>query len=1024
MEYMKKQLHKMWLLAICTLCAASSFAQSTPLKGRVVDEEGVAIIGATVFASQTNQGTVTDIDGSFSLNVAPKTVVNISFLGYETQSVELTQNVVVKMVSDSKELEEVVVIGYGSVRKKEVTGAVARVDSEDIMKITTSDLGNAIQGMVAGVSVTADSGAPGSASSVVIRGYSSISGDNTPLYVVDGVPQEDDPRISSNEIESIDFLKDAASAAIYGTRGAAGVILITTKAGAASALKVSFDATMGMRNITSQDYLMDATQHTYFDLVYDRTTAADSGLAYSDEDTILDITKSNSRFYNNTSLLDDVFVDNAITQNYSVTLSGGSKELKYSVVAGYYDEEGSIVNSSFDRFNTRARLNYDKNKFDFGVNATYKIENLESAKSDILLQSLRYNPTSQPLSSADAVYNSGSDSENSYMSGALVSFYATDVKRTNSTAVNFTVGYDILPTLKFNGIASFSDKNALRNEFVPYIEVLDSDGKSSTSYESSYVKTTMTNNRSSIFEGGFSYKESFGDHNLSAVAVATKETYTYEGFYARKECVADNSVTNLSTALDNPEAEALDGYTNVLIGTIGRISYDWKSRYMFSASVRVDGSSKFSAENRWGVFPSASAAWNVSDESFFKPVKSVMNNFKLRASYGTTGNQNFSAYSYENYLENGYDTVYGTGSGSLGYGTTQTEFVDTDIKWETTRQINVGADLGFFRSRLTFSAEYYKSNKEDMLFPILPPGSSGSTSKVTMNIGNMTNEGYELSANYRINKKKYNLILGATFSTNTNLVTKIDGDGMRYVAYTTGMISGSSDRSSVNYIAEGYEAGAFLLYPTNGIIKTEEQLTAYQQINPDALMGDLIYVDSDGNGEITDEDRVYCGSGLSEYEIGFTLSFNYKNFDFYANLYSALGHEIINGSRITAFTYGRHIDLLNAYDPITNPDSDLPTYRGDGTTHDNYRADTDMWVEDGSYLRLKNITLGYTVPKKISNRIGVGKARFYLSAQNLFTLTNYTGYDPEVGGSITTRGLDTGRYPTFRTFMCGLNISL
>ncbi len=328
-----------------------------------------------------------------------------------------------------------------------------------------------------------------------------------------------------------------------------------------------------------------------------------------------------------------------------------------------------------------------------------------------------------------------------------------------------------------------------------------------------------------------------------------------------------------------------------------------------------------------------------------------------------------------------------------------------------------------FKNKLTLSAEYYKTDKSNMLFPVTLPGSDGTSSTLTLNVGNMTNAGYELAASYSSNIGKVNYKVNATFSTNENVVTELFGDNARIATSTTGLLTGLADRSTVTYLVEGYAAASFFVFPTAGVINSEEKLAEYQELVPSAQMGDLMYVDTNGDGELfSDSDRVYVGSGLPDYEIGFNISLDYKGFDLYANFYSALGHELMNGARATAFAYGRHEDLVSAYSAY-NTDSPIPTYRGTASSHDNYRGDSDLWVEDGSYLRLKNLTLGYTLPKKVLNRLKMNKIRFYLSAQNLWTLTGYTGFNPEVGGGIATRGLDMGTYPALTTYMCGTNIT-
>ncbi len=981
-------------------------------------ENGEPIIGATIYVKGTSTGTTTNLDGQFELKADQNAIIVFAYIGYVEQEVAAASQMNVTLAEEAQLLDDIVVIGYGAVRKKELTGAVAQVKSEDISKLNASDLGNALQGMVSGVSVTAESGAPGAGSTILIRGVTSINGDNTPLYVVDGVPQEGDPGLSPNEVETIDILKDAASCAIYGTRGAAGVILVTTKRGVAGDLKVNASARYGVQQIVSTDYLMNATEQNYFNMAYARTTSG----SYDDA-IILDLYKVPSYFQNDTNLLDQIFINNAATQNYSIDLSGGANGLTYSAMAGFYDQGGSIINSDYNRFNSRVNLGYSKDKFTFGVNAGFNLEETSYSPSGILLQAIRYYP-SQPYIETDDSFDTAGGEEQNRIGYILQSFFATDKQEMTSVFGNFNAGYSITDNLSINGRYSVNRSNGYRHQFVPYKEIINNTTNEVISNEEdSYVAMRSLNSKSATWDFGAQYKNSFDKHNLTAFVGISGERYQYVGFYAYKEGVLNNEIDVLNGASINPSASSDTTYDNTLFGSIARLQYDWDSRYLFSASIRCDGSSKFSADNRWGYFPSASAAWNISDEPFFEPLTDAVNNLKLRLSYGTTGNQNFSAYSFISTVTSGYDYTTGTGATeSLGLGSTQDSYSNAEVKWETSKQYNIGVDLGLFDNKLTFTAEYYSTQKEDMLFPVTLPSSTGATTQLITNIGNMVNSGYEFSAQYRTHIGKVNITTNATISSNSNQITYVNGDGSRISAYEWGLISGAADVSQVTYIAEGYEAGAFFLYPTNGIINTEEKLAAYQEIVPTAQMGDLIYVDSDEDGQITDNDRVYSGSGMPDIEIGLNTQIAYAGFDLYINLYSALGHKIMNGSRATAFGYGRHKDLVGQYSEV-NTDSVIPTYRGDLKSHPNYRADTDVWLEDGSYVRMKNITLGYSLPEPILKKLNVRKLRPYISIQNPFTWTNYTGYDPEIGGSIATRGMDMGNYPSFTIYTAGLDLS-
>ncbi len=1012
------------ILLLCVIgvfLVTQSYAQSLRVNGSVKNSKGEAIIGATAIIKGTTIGVVSDVNGKFTIDANSGDDIIVSYLGYQDRLIAAASNVTIVMEETSKEIDDVVVIGYGAVRRKEVTGAVASLSSEAIDRSLSTDFGSSIQGLISGVSVVSESDAPGTSATIMIRGVASVNGGNTPLYVVDGVPYEDDPLISPNEIETIDVLKDAASCAIYGTRGAAGVILITTKKGVEGKLRVAVTANVGVKQIISSMNLMNSVDQTYVNLLEKRGTTTSS--TYSDMGQTLDLARNTSYFQNNTNLLEDqVYIDLAKTQTYSATISGGSNGLRYSIMTGYTNQGGNIINTGFDRFNSRANFNYSNKKLKMNVSIGMSDQTTDITPTSIILQSVKYYPTQNALDSD--VYVTAGGEEQNRISNVLNSFFMENSQKIYNTFVNYDLSYELFKGFTASGRIALTNKTTDKHTFVPYSAVYDTDGVETSNSTSSYVSETSQNNKSMVWDFGFQYKKSFDKHNLTALATMSGEEYTFDGFTARQEGVADNNITVLNGTTINPEVSSSSNYTNKLIGTLGRLQYDWDSRYLISASIRVDGSSKFSAENRWGVFPSAAAAWNISDEEFFSPLSRVVNNFKLRVSYGTTGNQSFSAYSYDSYVSTGYDNVTGTSySESLNLGTTQTTYSNPDVKWETSKQYNIGVDLGLFNNRLTFTAEYYKTDKSDMLFPVTMPGSSGTSSTVIMNVGDMTNEGWELAAAYRTNIRNVSINMNATFSTNKNMVTKITGDNAFISTSSSGLLTGVADRSTITYLAEGYPASALFVFPTNGVINTEAKLAQYQKLVPSAQMGDLMYMDTDGDGTLfDDDDRVYAGSGLPDFEIGFNFNISYRNFDLYANFYSALGHELANGAKATAYAYGRHQDLVGAWS-TANTDSQIPTYRGDAKSHDNYRGDSDLWIEDGSYLRLKTLTIGYNIPNKSLKKMNVTKFRVYVSALNLWTLTGYTGFNPEVGGGIATRGMDFGTYPALATYMCGLNLS-
>lgn len=983
------------LLALLLPLAQDIWAQGATVCGIVKTGDGDPMPGVTVILLGTSVGNVTDVKGYYSLSVEgqkdPK--LEFSFLGTQTQIVAVGSRGVVDVTleEESVDIDDVVVIGYGSVRKKEITGAVGHVNAKVLEQTVTSDLGAALQGQVAGVNVVATDGAPGSGSEILIRGVSSVNGNNTPLYVVDGVPQEGDPRINPSEIESVDILKDAASSAIYGTRGAAGVIIITTKQGKAGDLKVSLDASYGIQNIGEGMELLNAKEQTYLSLVTKRNTSNSK-----DDLVALDCHQRPEQFRNNTSLSDMVFINNAPTQNYNANISGGNKGLTYSASVGYYSKDGVIYNSGFEKFSSRINTNYTKNKWSIAASLSLMVEDMDRTNNSLIINAIKYLPTQDPLDleSDDPITTNGGDT-GGRLNWVLNSFNSLNKDHTVRTAGNFNLNYKILKSLRASARFSINEVSSYNHQFVPFQEIYDTTGKLISQPTSSKVEMSAGSSRALVTDFGLNYDKFIKKHRITLYAGITSERNIYDGFLASKQHILNNDIKVLNGALINPEATSKDNYTNTLLGSIFRLQYNWNSRYMLSMSLRRDGSSKFAEQNRWGTFPSASVAWNVLDESFMSGVKEVMNNFKIRASYGATGNQNFTAYSYAASITSGMDASFGAAgaTGELANGATQVSYANPNVKWETTLQSNFGIDLGLWRNKLTVTAEYYDTSKHDMLFPVSLAGTTGAGgSSVIMNVGNMTNNGYELALGYNTKIKKVSLNVNGTFSTNNNVITNMMNSGISPIK-NYGLISGAEDQSLVSYLCEGYEAGAFFLYTTNGIADTNSKLADYQRVQPTAKMGDLIYEDNNGDGKISDADRKYCGSGLPEYEMGLNVRASYRGFDFSMMLYSSLGHEIMNGSRAIAYSSARHKDMLYSWSEA-NPTAPLPAYRGDAKAHSNYQGHTDMWLESGDYLRIKQITLGYTIPTTWARAINMESVRLYLTSQNPLTFTNYSGFDP------------------------------
>ncbi|NLR93493.1 SusC/RagA family TonB-linked outer membrane protein [Flammeovirga agarivorans] len=1015
-----------YLMSILLFINVDTIAQSRQISGRITSaEDKLPLPGVNVRIKGTTQGTVSNFDGDYSLLVEEGETVEFSFIGMVPQEIVVTtqSKINVSLEVDVQVLDEVVKIGYGEQKKKEVSGAVAHVKSDAFEAYVSGDASQALQGQIAGVNVTT-SGSPGADAVVQIRGVSTVSdvaGATEPLYVVDGIPQNENPRLAPSEIESMDILKDLASCAIYGTRGANGVILITTKKGSAGKLNVSLDASYGVKNITSGIELMNTPEQLYFDMVKERNRGSND----FDNSTNLPIPRNPAFFQNNTNLSDVVIVDNQPTQNYNIGVNGGSKGLTYNLTGGFYDDRGPLINSGFSRYNGRAGVRYDRGKWDINSSVAIGSEKIERTSSGLLTQTIKYapyKPVLDPNSDAAFVDVGNASTTNS----VLETMKMEDVAFRDRMQGNISAAYEIIDGLKLNSNLGVSNVNEFRYKFKPFIENYDEDGILQSDPANSYVINESARRTSMSADVRLSYLKKFGNHKITGVVGSSFETHTRDSFTAQKNGVVDNSIRVLDGAVLAASATNGYNYKYNIIGTLGRITYDYKSKYMVSFSGNYNGNSKFASDKKWKFFPSASAAWNVSEEGFWDNMRHVANNLKIRGSHGQVGGQSFLPYSDQATIQNGYDYPFGSGGfPTLYYGSAQQNYANGNVQWETSIQNNVGIDLGFFDNRLTITSDVYHTQKSDMLFPVQLPPSSGVTgpdSKLTMNIGNMVNKGFELAATVKGRKKSLNWSITGTFTKNENEITSLNADNFIYTT-DPGLISGAGASSKVTVFAEGYEAGAFFLYQTDGVIQTEEQLRAYQEIKPDARMGDLVYVDTNNDGNITDEDRVYMGSGFSDWESGLIFNISWKGFDFMMHWYAAIGHEVMNGSKAMAYSEGRHKDQVNTWNRA-NPTADIPAWRGTTKEHDNFRAYTDLWLEDGSYIRLKNIQIGYTLPNNIIKRLGMTNCRFFVSAQNPLTFTKYEGYDPEAAGNgVSSRGLDKGNYPISALYLTGFKLN-
>lgn len=1079
----------LFLLLLLCLFPLGISAQSL-VKGTVSDESGEPIIGATVKVLGTNDGTVTDFDGRFQLNVKANAQLSISYVGYATEKVAVNGKTNLKVVlkGDETVLNDLVVVGYGTMKKSDISGSVATINKEQMERKVPVNIAQALQGAAAGVMVTNQDGAPGSKSAIRIRGIGTINGDAQPLYVVDGVQVGNSADfVNPADIESIEILKDASATAIYGSAGANGVIMITTKHGQKGKMNIKITADLGIQTLPYK--LNTLTGNDYARSI--RESKANDGATLSNQIWA-------EAYDGKRNLIDwqDQMYRTSLRQQYGISANGGTEKTQYNFSLGYLQNKGIIVNTKYDRLTSRASVKSKINDYiEFGGDMNYMYSTVKgnniglgnnanlSSQRDIaqMAPSLDYidDVTGQLVNvnvvNPDGTYGAGkaptpdgwegmtAQAQNPYASQMEIG----RVTRNSRISINPYIDITLLNLkqhkLNIHAIASWTQTNSDNDEFSGMYKRYNKIGGTMTEvkYEGrnqNYYDFGLSQSKglSKSIETYMTYNWKTDFNNLTLMA--GNSVSEYEGSWvsasAHSFLSANNRLISLTT-----DAESINGNGgfNAEVRTIsyyGRLIYSLFDRYVVTATVRRDGSSNFSKGNRWGTFPSAAIAWRVKEESFLKDVKAI-SNAKVRIGWGQTGNAGGIA-GRSTYALSSADTKYNFYAPGAGGGTTGTfdrvvgfyaPLVDTNLKWETNEQTNFGLDLGFLNNDLTVTMDFFTRKTKDLLLERQIRPSAGNTSIYT-NFGQIDNTGFEFSVNY--NKKlNKDWAINVAFNGST-LKNKIKKMGVDYTATCTGGNSTYSadeiDGSNLGAISgtgfnwnnhsicrEGEAVGSYYGYKVAGIIKTQEQLDKAKAQGQDAQIGDFLFVDTDKNGTLDDNDRVILGNGLPKFNFGLNLSATYKDWDFSLYTYGVLGMDILSYSKMRLSIMNPADDswtpaLLkdsynNMYNAETNPNGTLPRL----TRLDNNKNSrvSDAWVENGNFLKISNIQVGYNVPKKFLSSFGLTAVRAYVAVQNLCTISPYSKYgDPEVGqGSVIYSGLDTGRYATPRTYMCGLNIT-
>ncbi|MFN8349141.1 MAG: TonB-dependent receptor [Spirosomataceae bacterium] len=1051
------------------LWGSLSFAQGRKVAGKVTDSEtGSPMPGVTVLVKGSNAGANTDADGNFNLNVPDKATLVFSFVGYSTQEVSVGNRTTVNLslIPDTKALQEVVVTGYAAQQKKDISGSVAIVDVKEMKKLPASNIADQLQGRVAGVQVSS-TGDPGSSAFVRIRGIGTIN-QNEPLYVIDGIPVQNESNLNflnPNDIESIQVLKDAASASIYGSRAANGVIVITTKKGKAGSSKINVDIFTGIQSPAKFPNLTDPTELLKLNqglsagagIPFESKTYINNGGTYSLPDYIVrgdgfqgGVTASDPRanpskyFLNSDPTADananyliqqankagtdwfrEVFKPAPVT-SVQLSASGGSEKGQYFFSGNYYDHHGIMIENFYKRYQTRINSVFNvKKAVRVGENISVAYQTTQGSmgnpsEGSVFMNTLRM-PEIVPVYDINGYWGSPA--------GANSNAGNPVAQQTRNAEGNF--GYSLRLTGNVFAEADLFKHFTAKTSFGLDFGTGQSRGYGYRNFEATEINASnsmsrsMYSNRNWVWSNTLAYNQEFGDHRVTALVGTEARKNTYDGFNAGGNGLTfgDDPYYRILTNTNSKTWNLGDYRGEVTIASLfAQANYAFQDKYLLSATVRRDGISRF-VNNPYGVFPAASLGWRVSKEEFMKTLTAV-NDLKLRASYGITGNNEIGS-DYPGFANFGQD-ISGTAypiqgnPGAITPGFAQRSQANADLRWETTKLLNLGVDARLFNA-LDVMFEWYDRKTSDILYAVPPPSTAGNIGNIPLNIGDMRNTGIDFSVGYRGKAVNNDLTYGITVTGGhyKNTMLNIDANGSSFIT------GGGSRIGDITRTLVGYPISQYYGYISDGVIKSGD--ANYLKEMGDAKVGRLKFRDINGDGKIDNNDQTIIGSPIPKLNYGINLTANYKNFDFTMYFQGVSGNQLFNYVRyftdFPAFqaNYSRNM-LYKAGD--TYPALDR---------NDNYSSQrSSFYVEPGSYFRAKNLTLGYTLPAALTSKIGLDRVRVYVQGQNLFTITKYTGFDPDVTITNITEGynarrdlsmgVDNGRYPISRSMYLGINV--
>lgn len=990
------------------------------VKGYVLDSANdEPLIGVNIIVKEGTAGTISEVDGSFSLEVEYDETLVFSYLGFIPKEVKANRSDLgnVYLETNSRQLEEVVVVGYGSQKRSDLTGALSSISEAEIKQLPSTGLDQALQGRAAGVYVTQNSGAPGGAVSIRIRGIASTLSAE-PLYVIDGIPVVNDNQgtssnfgeldgggqnpnalntINPSDIESIEVLKDASATAIYGARAANGVVLITTKRGKEGRSSISFESYYGIQELSRKIPVMNLQEYAdyYGDVGWE----------------LIEEFQRPELLGEGTDWQDAVFRQAAM-QNYQLTLSGGNKRTRYAMSGSYHFKEGIVVGSDFERFSSKINLDHsfsDRVRIGNSLLVSRTKENItfNDNSNGVVYTALLMVPNAPVRNSDGSFAGPQEEITLSFDNPVARALETKDVNEKTRILANIYLEADILPFLKYRTELGsdliFSDHQT----FFPSFERGNFFGKSG-------LRENTSNSRFWINKHLLTFNRKLAEkHNLTVLGGFEAQAGDYKWLFASRENLPTNDLQAISLG-DIGQQQNNGGAGHwALLSYFGRLNYNFDERILLTGTLRADGSSRFSPSNRWGIFPSAAIAWRLSNEGFLESFE-ALDNLKLRAGVGEVGNQEIGLYSYLNTLR-GVNSAFGD---QLTTGFIPDNIANPDVRWESSFQTNVGIDLGLFNNRLEIIADYYVKRSDGMLLPALLPLTAGSLNPPFVNIGEIENRGIEISLNTVPIRGDFTWRNSMNFTRNQNEVINLGSNGN---------LVGIIQRIPVTRTEEGRAISEFYGYVMEGIFQDQAEVAEAPFQANGTRAGDIRFKDLNNDGVINDEDQTFIGSPLPDFTLNMTNDFSFKGFDLNIFFQGVFGNEILNLMRrdIEGMTglNNQSVKVANRYSSL-NTETDVPRAIS-ADPNDNRRVST-RFIEDGSFIRIKNITFGYTLPKELTKKARFQSLRLYASTQNLKTWTDYSGYDPEVGSynqNPLINGVENGRYPISRSFTFGLNAS-